>query len=368
MLKFARRMENRSDNSRHLIRWRSIWLGWTLVGGFSVLRYLAIALGQGAPINWRKGIAYEFLFMYVWALCTPLVFAVARRVRLTNWWPVAWRHAPFAALIAGLQVAGLIGVVMLFEARGQQANWQQPWLVWRREAIYIGCTNLAIYAVLAGIYYGLRLRHERQVRETQLTARLAQAELQNLKMQLQPHFLFNTLHAIGVLMMRDAGTARRMLVRLSELLRLTLDHTATQEVPLKQELEFLAAYLEIERTRFQDKLNVQMEIEPATLDAAVPGLLLQPLVENAIRHGVARRAEAGLVVISATRQNGSLHLQVRDNGPGLDEEPQPGIGLATTQARLEQLYRAEQQFEITRAPEGGVCVTVVLPFRQAEES
>ena len=136
---------------------------------------------------------------------------------------------------------------------------------------------------------------------------------------------------------------------------------------LRQELEFLASYLEIERTRFQGKLTVQMEIEVAALEVAVPSLLLQPLVENAIRHGVARRAEAGLVVIRAARQNGCLQLEVRDNGPGMSTESQPGIGLATTQARIEQLYRDAQQFEIADAAEGGVRVTVTIPWRHCNE-
>jgi len=305
----------------------------------------------------------------MWALLTPFVFRYVSRFPLTK--RIQGRRALWHLLGAGLTSSIQMTVVVCLVALSEWVVDRAARLVTPREMLFMLSTNLVIYAVLLSIHYLISTRREQRLREEQMAERLARSELQNLRMQLQPHFLFNTLHAIGVLMMRDAQTARRMLVRLSELLRLTLDHQAAQEVTLRQELEFLAAYLEIERTRFQDKLTVQMEIEAATLEAAVPSLLLQPLVENAIRHGVARRAEAGLVVIRATQQNGCLQLEVRDNGPGMRTEIQPGIGpgigLATTQARLEQLYRAAQQFEIADAAEGGLRVTVRIPWRRCNE-
>ena len=349
-----------------VIRWRSVWLGWTLVGGFSVLRHLATALGQERPVNWRLGVAYECLFVYVWALLTPFVFRWTQRHPVVDWWRISLRHLPAAMLTASAHLIVFFAIIAAAETRGR--NLSQSLLSLRREAIYSWFTNLAIYAVLAVIFFYVQQQRERQNREAQLTAQLAQAELQNLRMQLQPHFLFNTLNAIAVLMMRDANAARRMLVRLSELLRLTLEHQATQEVSLKQELELLERYLEIERTRFQERLAVQMEVEADVLNAAVPILLLQPLVENAIRHGVSRKAEGGSVVIRARRQAESLQLQVCDDGLGLQQAPeealQKGIGLSTTQARLERLYGAAQSFAIADRAEGGVCVTVTLPFHQ----
>src|SRR5262249_2873049 len=143
---------------------------------------------------------------------------------------------------------------------------------------------------------------ERELKAAQLEGRLAQAELQNLKAQLQPHFLFNTLHAISVLMQENVQAANRMLVRLSELLRMALDTAGAQEVTLKQEVEFAQRYLEIEQTRFQDRLSVKIDVDPSALDARAPSLLLQPLVENAVRHGIARRAGAGLLEIIARRE------------------------------------------------------------------
>ncbi|MGH9752672.1 MAG: histidine kinase [Blastocatellia bacterium] len=184
-------------------------------------------------------------------------------------------------------------------------------------------TGLITYAVIVVIFYAFdyyRKFRERELRAAQLEGRLAQAELQNLKTQLQPHFLFNTLHAISVLMQENVPAANRMLVRLSELLRMTLDTAGAQQVTLKQEMEFAQRYLEIEQTRFQDRLSVKTVVDPATLDARVPSLLLQPLVENAVRHGIARRAGAGLLEIRAQREEDVLRLQVRDNGPGLQTD------------------------------------------------
>jgi LytS/YehU family sensor histidine kinase len=194
---------------------------------------------------------------------------------------------------------------------------------------------------------------------------LAQAELQNLKMQLHPHFLFNTLHAISVLMQEDVTAANRMLVRLSELLRLTLENAGTQETALRQELEFLRLYLEIEQTRFQDRLAVKIEVDPAALDARVPSLILQPLVENALRHGIARNPGAGVIEIRAHRESELLRLEVRDNGPGLRAEVEEGVGLSNTRARLAQLYGGAARFEINNAADGGALATALLPFRLA---
>jgi LytS/YehU family sensor histidine kinase len=184
-------------------------------------------------------------------------------------------------------------------------------------------------------------------------------------MQLQPHFLFNTLHSISALMHRDVEAADRMLTRLSDLLRLTLESASTPEVPLSRELDFLDAYLEIQQTRFEERLEVVRDIDPLALDALVPNLLLQPLVENAIRHGVANRTTGGRVEISARRENGRLTLSVRDDGPGLSPNAGQGVGLSNTRARLEHLYGEAQSLALANDPAGGVRVTVVAPYRSA---
>ncbi|HEV2129507.1 MAG TPA: histidine kinase, partial [Longimicrobiaceae bacterium] len=197
---------------------------------------------------------------------------------------------------------------------------------------------------------------------------LTRAQLDVLKMQLHPHFLFNTLNAISALMHRDVPAADRMLARLGDLLRLSLEKAGTQEVTLRDELEFLEPYLEIEQTRFGDRLKVEWTIDSEALDAMVPHLILQPLVENSIRHGIAPRAAPGRIEISAQRSNGSLQLEVRDNGRGLNQGDQmrsTGVGLSNTRARLAQLYDGSHSFEVGGAPEGGVVVAMEIPFRPA---
>ncbi|MCA1616609.1 MAG: histidine kinase [Acidobacteria bacterium] len=233
-------------------------------------------------------------------------------------------------------------------------------------------TGVVIYFSVVGISYTLdyyRKFRERELRAAQLESQLAQAQLDALRKQLQPHFLFNTLNTVSILIDEDTKAAREMLVRLSDLLRATLDRARGHEVTLRQELDFVEGYLEIERTRFQDRLTVTVDAEPATLNARVPDLILQPIVENAIRHGVAPRAAAGRIEIRAARRNGSLHLRVRDDGAGLPREADDsgrrrgGVGIANTRARLAQLYGAGHGFEMRNAPGGGLCVEITIPFR-----
>jgi LytS/YehU family sensor histidine kinase len=230
--------------------------------------------------------------------------------------------------------------------------------------------DLLIYAATLGVSYAVsyyfRYR-EREFRATQLESQLTQAQLQTLKMQLQPHFLFNTLNGIAGLVRDNRNKAAvNMIAGLSDLLRYTLENAGKQEVPLKEELAFLELYLDIQHMRFSDRLQIEMQIEPETLDALVPNLILQPLVENAIRHGTSRRAALGTVGVSARRDNGSLRIQIYDDGPGLQRDDGAkaveGVGLSNTRARLAQLYGERQQFTLTERESGGVAATLVIPF------
>ncbi len=230
------------------------------------------------------------------------------------------------------------------------------------------------YVLIAGLVLGLaqalefyRKYRERELRASHLEAQLAVARLEVLKTQLQPHFLFNTLHAISALVHTDAGLAERMIARLGELLRATLDSAGTQEVSLRQELEFIEPYLEIERARLGPRLAVHIEACPEVMDARVPNLLLQPLVENAVRHGVAARAGPAVIDIRARREGGALVLTVRDNGGGLSSNYREGVGVGNTRARLRELYGAAQRFEMHNHPGGGLLVTVALPYREDAE-
>ena len=247
---------------------------------------------------------------------------------------------------------------------------------------FVLLTNYLAGMIVTGLVLGLsrardyqsQLREE-EVKATRLEAQLSKAQLGALKMQLQPHFLFNTLNAISSLQMENPAAAQRMLVRLSEFLRMTLEESA-ETVPLRREMDFVARYLEIERVRFPDRLVVQFDLGAETLDAVVPNLILQPIVENAVRHGIAMKAEPGRIEVRSSRCNGFLRLQVRDTGPGLSTRgpaacadrasTASGIGLANIRSRLERMYGASFKFSVDDAKDGGVLAVVEIPFQESE--
>ncbi len=231
-------------------------------------------------------------------------------------------------------------------------------------------TYWAVLLVGHALAFYTRYR-ERDVEAARLDARLRAAELETLRMQLNPHFLFNTLNTIGVLMKEDTGEAGRLLVRLSDLLRSVLANSSSQQTDLRQELALLDNYLEIERSRFGNRLHVDKQVDPDALDAAVPMLILQPIVENAIRHGIATRATPGTVTISAARAGEQLLLEVADDGRGWNCEGTSrdarGIGLENTRARLEKLYGARQQLLLGDGHAGGAVVRIAIPFTTLRE-
>jgi len=228
--------------------------------------------------------------------------------------------------------------------------------------------NIFFYGAILAVSHVLRYYRqfrERELRSAELEAKLAQTQLQILKMQLHPHFLFNTLNAISALIHKDVELADRMIARLGDLLRTTLENANKQEVALEEELEFINPYLEIEQARLGSRLTVQMHIDPSVLAARVPNMILQPLVENAIRHGIAPRAEPGTLEIEAGRENGCLRLAVKDDGPGLPPSKLvQGIGLANTRARLEKLYGPNQRLELISKPGRGLQVGITIPLHE----
>lgn len=334
---------------------------WTFLGLFFGSRLLLSYGYSGRPFDWKLPFLMSLSVWYGWAVLSPAIFWLARRFALEpeRRWRDLGVHLIAGAVLSVIKVAmdgAVLPLVTGLSIRVSAARELHPNLL----------TYWVIVGVILGATYYAKYR-ERELRASQLQARLAQAELQVLKMQLHPHFLFNTLHAISTLMHRDAEAADRMLTRLSDLLRLTLETGGMQEVPLKQELEFLERYVEIEKARFGDRLRVALEIQPDTLDARVPYLILQPLVENAIRHGIAPRSAPGRIEVRAELSGGRLWLEVRDDGSGLPENGRGaangGIGLANTRARLEQLYGAAHRFEFRNAAEGGLVVALSFPFR-----
>jgi two-component system, LytTR family, sensor kinase len=231
---------------------------------------------------------------------------------------------------------------------------------------------LVVYALILTIGYALnyyKQYRENELKASQLAAQLAQSQLQALRMQIHPHFLFNSLNSISALQLEDVAGAQRMTARLGDFLRLTLENVGTQELSLKQEIEFVNCYLDIERVRFGKRLTTSIEIEPESLDAKVPNLILQPLIENAIQHGISKRIGPGRISITAKRNSERLELEIRDNGSGLaangslDAKSGKGMGLANTRARLDQLYGSNYRFDLANASEGGLIVTLNIPFK-----
>ncbi len=346
-------------SQRRWFRWALAFLGWTCVAFFFASQTYLSYKYSGGEAHWGIVLKINLCQWYAWGLLAPGIVWLARRFPLERG---RWARG------IGVHLAAGVGVALV---KWQLDNVLRHYVLGFERGtslIFVFHQSLVTYWLLVGatqayLYY--RRYREGELRSAQLGAQLAQAQLQALRMQLHPHFLFNTLNAISTLVHKDPEAADRMIARLSELLRLTLENVGVQEVPLAKELEFLERYPEIERTRFADRLVVRMEIAPETLDARTPYLILQPLVENAIRHGIAARASAGRIVVSARRDDGMLVLEVGDDGPGMASgaAAKSGVGISSTRARLEKLYGSAQRFELRNAEHGGVVATLAFPFR-----
>ncbi|NMO15573.1 histidine kinase [Pyxidicoccus fallax] len=354
------------------------WLGPALVfAGYTVLTLVYGAqlsvyrASKGEPASFGESLLLGAVEWYSWAPLTPLILAVARRVHATGRsWPVQLAlHLPAALLFAMVHLALHAGLRQLLLA--PEGGWSAAWTYFGWLVSKTTDFDVLIYLSVVGAYAALRSSQrmrEEAVRASQLEAQLAQAQLQLLRNQLRPHFLFNTLHAISALMHRDVNAADRMVGQLSELLRASLERDGRHEVPLSEELELLAPYLDIERTRFSDRLQVDVEVAPEVRDALVPPLLLQPLVENAIRHGIAPRRGPGRVWVRAARAGERLSVEVRDDGVGPPSGPEglrEGIGLGGTRSRLEKLYGASQTLTVEANTPRGCVVSLSLPYRSA---
>ena len=343
-----------------------IFAAWSVFGLITASQiYLQLEVHE-RPISLRNALLQGLAESYLSAITTVAVFWLARRFplergRLRAAIPV---HVVAALFLSLARVVFVVEVSQHVEFMGERTFARQFSGRFHHYLLY--------YALLLGIaqalYYYARYR-ERERAAERLAAGLTEARLQALKMQLQPHFLFNTLNAISALIPVEAKPAKRMVARLGDLLRMSLDHEETQEVTLREELAFLQPYLEIEQARLEERLTVITNIAADTLDARVPHLILQPLVENAIRHGIATRIEPGKVEISATRgvDNHFLNLEVRDDGSGVERDIQgntrKGVGLANIQSRLETLYNGDHRFALENHPDGGAVVRISVPLR-----
>lgn len=355
-----------------LKRWAVVVGIWTLIALFFISQSLVRRITFELPLLWAETTGLELIYWYAWAVLTPIVLWLARRYRIRpdhRWEDIA-RHCAMAVVLGAAH--GVITYLANIAVFGQPTVRNEPFTLQRFLALQLPVetfTGFYKYWLIVIIWWALdyhRKYREQEVQAAQLETKLTQAQLQALKMQLHPHFLFNTLHAVSMLNFTDVDAANRMLVQLSDLLRLTLENSGAQEIRLRQELDFLRRYLEIEQTRFQDRLSVEIDADARLLDAQVPNLILQPLVENAIRHGLGKQARAGRLRIVARRDANDLILEVADDGPGLPEgwrlERDSGIGLSNTVARLRQLYGARHRFELVTPVSGGLLVRITLPL------
>jgi signal transduction histidine kinase len=339
--------------SRRWLRWGGITLFWAVEGVLYGTTFV------------KPGVHFAD------AVRAPLVGALMW-IPISVWEIWLAEHRPLErgriADRLGVHVASVAGVVLVRALAMMALN---PWVGWFERLPSFGQilivsarSNILLYILILGAAHALhfaRRAQERELHAERLEAQITEAKLSALRSQLHPHFLFNALGAIAELMHRDVDTADRMIVRLSRLLRLALDEANTKEVTLAHELGCLEPYLELEKLRLGDRLSVTMDIEPAAREALMPGMMLQPLVENAIRHGIAPRTAPGTVAIRARRDGEALLLEVEDDGAGLAVDAANGVGLSNTRARLRELYGSLSTLELDGGPGRGTRVRVSVP-------
>jgi two-component system, LytTR family, sensor kinase len=341
------------------------WI-WILAAWFYLIRfseYCSLQIDLGHPLTWVGCLRYTAIELGFWLVMSPIVSWWARKFPLQK--PLLLRNA---GILLSLNLATAL-VHSLYRVQSSTLVYpgipiQSFWGL-SRAYFFLNAFEIAwFFWAVVGIHHAVESARKSHDRERELI----RAQLELLKGQLQPHFLFNTLNSISWLMREDVEAADNMVTSLGELLRTTLNVRATEEVTLRQELETLELYLGIEKARFPERLRVSINADRKALDCHLPCLLLQPIVENAVRHGISRLDRPGLVEIRAIREDSELALVVEDDGPGLDSDaaPREGIGLANTRARLEKHYGRAQRFHYTNRSEGGWKVEIRIPAREGQ--
>ena len=346
---------------------------WAVPGTVAVLQALAPAMYSPRGLGTRDWLlaAGQFARYMLWAPLTPLIFATVRRFPFQR--PGLARSIAIHACLALLCITFVetlstqlqTQLITAVTTRSRPTETRRVLFQTFGSWLVIGLvTYSAVAAIASALDYQRRLRDE-ALRVAHLQRDLSEAQVQAIKMLVQPHFLFNTLHAVNVLIEKEPAAATRMVTRLGDLLRHTLSRAAVTEVPLRAELDVLRLYLEIEQTRFRDRLTVRIDAPAETLDALVPDLILQPLAENAIRHGIQSDTGAGSIEVTASRAGASLVIEVRDSGRGPGDEVTDRIGLTTVRGRLARLYADAHEFSLVAGPAGGSVARIRIPFRTA---
>ena len=337
-----------------MVRFAAIW---TALGLLFAAQVFVDAVYLGQPLSWPQAIGIGLLGWYLWAVFFVPLFALARRFPFERdrWVRSLLVHLPLT-FVATLVKLALESVLVRVIGMGRIPS---PGGLGKLQAALLTCW------LISGVCHAFlhyQSAQERRERALALESQLSQARLTLLRNQLHPHFLFNTLHAISTLMHRDVDAAEQMLARLSDLLRLALNSSEEQEVTLCRELHFVRLYLQIQQIRFQDRLRVEIDTSDEVMEAQVPNMILQPLVENAVQYGVANQTGAARIDVGASRQGGKLELTVRNNGPHFQGGNGEGVGLRNTRQRLRQLYGDRQELSLQPMDGGGVEVALLLPF------
>jgi two-component system, LytTR family, sensor kinase len=359
------------------MNWRRavlLFVGWTLVSTiFAGISYAAAIGENNTEFGFVSALRLNLVQFYVWAILAPFVFRFSRR------FPIELRPLNVRNLLlyfpALISFAGIHQVIHLAVLWSITPRWRQkyPALIDCYRAYFalgfyidLIIALLIVVAVHALLYY--QSFRASELAQSSLKTQLAQAQLRALKMQLHPHFLFNTLHSISSLVLEDPPKANSMIARLGDFLRLTMENSEQQLVTLQEETEFLRCYLDIEQVRFGDRLTVAFQLEPQTLSAQVPHLILQPVVENAIQHAIAPRAAQGRITIEAKRLNSLLRVAISDNGPGISSTvnllEKKCVGLTNVRTRLQQIYGDGFRFELMNVSDGGLTVIMEIPFER----
>lgn len=357
----------------HPLRWPAILGFWFLFWLLNAAAHVSKALWFNPMGNRDVSVGYlleEAVTATIWALFTPLILLLSRRVpvNVRNWRGRVPLHLGFAfGFIALYSFLRFAWHNHFYPPSGRHPF---PWSAFSEEILVREYhRNVLVYFGI--LITGLAVQYYHDLQRQQLAAarlqtRLSEARLQTLRMQLHPHFLFNTLNTISNLTERDPRDARRVIARLGELLRRALESTQEHEVTLGEELRFARGYLDIVRARFGDRLRLEFDIAPGLEDALVPNLILQPVLENAVEHGIAKSFRAGSIGVCAERQGNRLALRVSDDGPGIPESGmREGVGLQNTRARLEQLYGPAGELRLRNGDGAGLTAEVVLPYHSS---
>ena len=349
----------------------------TLVGLFFSTQLYLYFRQLSTGVSWHAVLHSSLVTWYMWGPLAVLVFGLAKRFPVDDgrWWVRLSLHVFCAAAVALLHTSLCASWFWLFGHESAGApGW---WLAFQRWFVWFFYWDVLIYTAVLGFVhatdYYWRLR-ERELHASQLETQLNRARLDALRMQLNPHFLFNSLNAVSELVHENPLLADRVITQLAALLRAVLDESNKSEVTLKEELDFVKKYLEIEQVRLGERLTVRIEADPATLDWYVPSLILQPLIENAVRHGIARCEGAGIVEVSASCREDKLDLQIRDSGSGVAEQDSGsgtlGVGLSNVRARLAHHYGEDFRLELGTSAAGGYLARILIPVRTspAEEA